>query len=167
MLETDSTVSSGNEKEKAAEKQENPETEESKEGVPGEKDPAKNMQVLKEAISVCRMLLFMDELKDRGYEEVPVLLGKKWIRIRLKKEGERDFSALTNNEVTGGFLIKYSEKGGDASVIVVGERPDVLEEFKESGLLTERFKRLGKSGVSITYLVKEEFSFAEHFYPSF
>ena len=155
------------EKEKAAEKQENPETEESKEGVPGEKDPAKNMQVLKEAISVCRMLLFMDELKDRGYEEVPVLLGKKWIRIRLKKEGEKDFSALTNNEVTGGFLIKYSEKGGDASVIVVGERPDVLEEFKESGLLTERFKRLGKSGVSITYLVKEEFSFAEHFYPSF
>lgn len=155
------------EKEKAAEKQENPETEESKEGVPGEKDPAKNMQVLKEAISVCRMLLFMDELKDRGYEEVPVLLGKKWIRIRLKKEGEKDFSALTNNEVTGGFLIKYSEKGGDASVIVVGERPDVLEEFKESGLLTERFKKLGKSGVSITYLVKEEFSFAEHFYPSF
>lgn len=155
------------EKEKAAEKQENPETEESKEGVPGEKDPAKKMQVLKEAISVCRMLLFMDELKDRGYEEVPVLLGKKWIRIRLKKEGEKDFSALTNNEVTGGFLIKYSEKGGDASVIVVGERPDVLEEFKESGLLTERFKKLGKSGVSITYLVKEEFSFAEHFYPSF
>lgn len=155
------------EKEKATEKQENSETEESKEGVPGEKDPAKNMQVLKEAISVCRMLLFMDELKDRGYEEVPVLLGKKWIRIRLKKEGEKDFSALTNNEVTGGFLIKYSEKGGDASVIVVGERPDVLEEFKESGLLTERFKKLGKSGVSITYLVKEEFSFAEHFYPSF
>ena len=151
-------------KEKAAEK---PETEESKEGVSAEKDTAKNMQVLKEAISVCKMLLFMDELKDRGYEEVPVLLGKKWIRIRLKKEGERDFSALTNNEVTGGFLIKYSEKGGDASVIVVGERPDVLEEFKESGLLTERFKRLGKSGVSITYLVKEEFSFAEHFYPSF
>ena len=125
------------------------------------------MQVLKEAISVCKMLLFMDELKDRGYEEVPVLLGKKWIRIRLKKEGEKDFSALTNNEVTGGFLIKYSEKGGDASVIVVGERPDVLEEFKESGLLTERFKKLGKSEVSITYLVKEEFSFAEHFYPSF
>ena len=155
------------EKEKAAEKQENPETEESKEGVPGEKDPAKNMQVLKEAISVCRMLLFMDELKDRGYEEVPVLLGKKWIRIRLKKEGEKDFSALTNNEVTGGFLIKYSEKGGDASVIVVGEKPDVLEEFRESGLLTERFKKLGKSEVSITYLVKEEFSFAEHFYPSF
>ena len=151
-------------KEKAAEK---PETEESKEGVSAEKDTAKNMQVLKEAISVCKMLLFMDELKDRGYEEVPVLLGKKWIRIRLKKEGEKDFSALTNNEVTGGFLIKYSEKGGDASVIVVGERPDVLEEFKESGLLTERFKRLGKSGVSITYLVKEEFSFAEHFYPSF
>ncbi len=155
------------EKEKAAEKQEDPETEESKEGVPGEKDPAKNMQVLKEAISVCRMLLFMDELKDRGYEEVPVLLGKKWIRIRLKKEGEKDFSALTNNEVTGGFLIKYSEKGGDASVIVVGEKPDVLEEFRESGLLTERFKKLGKSEVSITYLVKEEFSFAEHFYPSF
>lgn len=154
-------------KEKAAEKPENPETEESKEGVSAEKDTAKNMQVLKEAISVCKMLLFMDELKDRGYEEVPVLLGKKWIRIRLKKEGEKDFSALTNNEVTGGFLIKYSEKGGDASVIVVGEKPDVLEEFRESGLLTERFKKLGKSEVSITYLVKEEFSFAEHFYPSF
>ena len=109
----------------------------------------------------------MDELKSRGFEEIPVLLGRRWIRVRLKKEGEGNFSALTQNGVTGGFLIKYVENPDSVQVIVVGEREVVLEEFKASGLLSRRLKKAGKKEVSVTYLHREEFAFGEHFYPSF
>ena len=126
-----------------------------------------NLTILKECIFLCKILLFMDELKSRGFEEIPVLLGRRWIRVRLKKEGEGNFSALTQNDVTGGFLIKYVENPDSVQVIVVGEREVVLEEFKASGLLSRRLKKAGKKEVSVTYLHREEFAFGEHFYPSF
>lgn len=124
-------------------------------------------RIIKEALPLGRTLLLMAQLSKKGYEEIPVLLGRKWIRMRLKKDGENRFSALTNNPVTGGIMFKYSEKENDVQVLVVGERADVLEEFEASNLLPERLKKAGKEGARITYLVKEEFSFGEHFYPSF
>ena len=134
-----------------------------------DKDAANTVKqdLLKEEIIICRTLLFMDEMKSRGYEEIPVLLGKKWIRIRLKKEGEGNFSALTENEITGGMVIKYTESGDNISVLVVGDKEEVLSEFKESKLLEERLKKAGKTNCSVTYLYREEFVFGNHFYPTF
>ncbi|MBR4579906.1 MAG: hypothetical protein IKO32_01585 [Lachnospiraceae bacterium] len=122
-------------------------------------------RIIKEALPLGRTLLLMAQLSKKGYEEIPVLLGRKWIRVRLKKDGENKFSALTANPVTGGIMIKYSEKENDVQVLVAGERADVLEEFEASNLLPERLKKAGKENARITYLVKEEFSFGEHFYP--
>ncbi len=120
----------------------------------------------REIVRICKVLILMQKMAEKGYEEIPLLLGKKWIRLRIRRESGNRFTAIVRNDITGGLMIKYSENEGSVSVLVVGEREDVLREFQESNLLTERLKKAGKEDFSVTYFLQPEFAYDEHFYRS-
>lgn len=123
-----------------------------KEGVTPESYEAR----LKHGIHLCKVLSFLGNLRAIGYEEVPVPVGKKCLRLRIRRNGKGEITARTDSDLTGTLILKFSEDAESARVLVVAEREDTLEELKNSRLIEERLKKAGWEGVFTTYLCKPD-----------
>ena len=111
---------------------------------------------LKQGIHLCRVLIFLEKMRAFGYEEVPVPMGKTWLRLRIRRNGDGDYTARTDSDLTGAILLKYTEDGENTRILTVAEREDTLEELKNSRLIEERLKKAGKEGAFTTYLCKPD-----------
>lgn len=129
-------------------------------------------EYLKEGILLAKLLLTVRELSGKGFHEVPVAFKKEFLRIRIREDarfriredGKAGYTALLSHPEIGGMMVKYKETDSDTEVIVVMEKEESLEEFRNLELLEKRFRRAGKENVRIVYLLREEFHYADDFY---
>ena len=98
--------------------------------------------------------MLMKLLEEKGFFEVPVKEGETLLRVRIRKEGNTGFTAVTEDESIGGLSVRYTDKDGEISLLAVGSREETLEELK---------KRT-KGKVSLTTLYSPEFPYGKVFY---
>ena len=101
-----------------------------------------------------KTLMLMELLEEKGFFEVPVKEGETLLRVRIRKEGNTGFTAVTEDESIGGLSMRYTDKDGEISLLAVGSREETLEELK---------KRT-KGKVSLTTLYSPEFPYGKNFF---
>ena len=105
-------------------------------------------------ITAQKTLMLMQKLEEKGFFEVPVKEEDTLLRLRVRREKEGGFTAVTEEESIGGLSLRYRKTGEGISLLAVGSREETLQELKERT----------KDKVALTTLYSPEFPYGRNFY---